>query len=210
MAELFELRRELGREMLRKRRIYLDIKFWNTFCDVEIENGGTAVDREAFVALRQGVASGTLVCPIEYYVLSELLKQRRCDKRIATATLIDELSGSATIISAGDRVMLELLRFFQACKRGDLKGSAPVDEVWTKPAFVLGHNTPSISGVSEEIQAWVTGRANEALWDVTFCDVVESLSDDSPHNADREEVIRELNIGKRDPVNQRRRLSEVY
>lgn len=210
MPPLYELRRKLGQEMLATRRLYLDTKFWNTFCDVEVEDLKTGVESEALQLLRAKVRAREVVCPAEYYVLIELLRQQKSEKRKVTGALIDELSTGALIMHSTDRVMLELLRFVQATLAGNLEGEAPIEEVWTRPAFAIGHLTPENPGVADETHAWAVERTNETLWQMTFSEVAETMAVGNLPNYDREAVVAEMNSGKKDRNNQPPNFSDIY
>ncbi len=196
MADLLTLRRQLGQLVLSKRRIYLDTKFWNTFCDVEFEGttGGEAF--EALTLLRKSVLSGDCVCPAEYSVLNEVLRQRLPDKRTTTALLVDELSDGVLVTSAEDRVTIEVSRFVQNAVARRPTALAPTDEVWTRPAFAFGHLSPDNPGLPEHLHAWAVERTQETLWSLRFSDVMDGLSDVNFPLAPRQETINRMNAEK--------------
>jgi hypothetical protein len=210
VAPLYELRRDLGQSLLTKHRVYLDTKFWNIFCDVQHRAVIGGAEYEALSMIRSLVQRGTLACPAEYYVLQELLRQRLPDKRETTAALIDELSGGAMIASADDRVMLEVLRFAQAALRGTIEGAPPIDEVWTRPAFALGHLTPENPGLPDHLHAWAVERTMEELWALSFSAVANAMAAEAFVPMSRESGVARMNAAKRDSRSHFTQFNKLY
>ena len=215
MAPLHELRRHLGQGLLGKRRVYLDTKFWNDLCDVELGESSDPSARDVLAQLRAACRMGTVVCPAEYHVLAELLRQRLPSKREATAQLIDELSGGAMIVSRYERVMLEVLRFTQgglgAAQGAALPKAPPLSEVWTRPAFALGHLTPNKPAeLPPEVHERAVERTHEALWARKFSDVARELAK-APVDAEGARLgVDEMNHAIRLPENQFDRFEDLY
>lgn len=210
MPPLYELRRKLAQNVVSKERVYLDTKFWNTFCDVELDQITSGPAFDVLTTLRRLCEVGRVVCPVEYNVLNEVLRQRLPAKRAATAALVDELSAGTVIAAAPDRVFLETLRFAQCAMRNEADGPPPIDEVWTRPAFAIGHLTPDSHGLSESDHAWVVTRTHEQLWDLRFRDIVDGLSREPAPVVYDPEVVRQINADKRDPANQHAEFRELY
>jgi hypothetical protein len=210
MSPLYKLRRKLAQSIVPKQRVYLDTKFWNTFCDIELGQVRSGSAFDVLVTLRGLCGAGRMVCPVEYNVLNEVLRQRLPEKRAATAALVDELSAGTVIAAAPDRVFLETLRFAQSAMRNEADGPPPIDEVWTRPAFAIGHLTPDNPGLSESDYAWVVELTHEQLWDLSFSDIVDGLSRDPAPVAHDPEVVRQMNTEKRDPANQHATFRELY
>lgn len=96
---------QLGSEISGKYKIYLDLRFWIFFRDVEL---GINHD-ENFIQLLNQIKSlvdnGTAICPISETVFIELMKQSDEKTRLATAKLIDRLSFGITLIVSPERIM---------------------------------------------------------------------------------------------------------
>lgn len=210
MPPLYELRRTLAKNVISKERLYLDTKFWNTFCDVVHGNTRSGPAFDALAALRVLCGSGRVVCPVEYNVLNEVLRQRLPEKREATAKLVDELSAGTVIVAASERVFLETLRFAQSAIRNEVDGPPPIDEVWTRPAFAIGHLTPENPGLSESDHAYFVERTHEELWELSFREVVDGLSRDPAPVGNDSEVVRQMNADKRDPANRHGDFRALY
>jgi hypothetical protein len=196
--------------MLAKRRLYLDTKFWNDFCDAELGESVNPHVHPALQRVREACREGSLVCPAEYQVLNEVLRQRSPEKRKATAALIDELSGGVILVPSYERVFLEVLRFAQGSTVGSPPDSPPVSEVWTRPAFVVGHITPDSDGIPPEIYAWAAERTFDALWDLSFSDIVRELALDPTESKQTGICVDDINVAIRSPENQIPRLRGLY
>lgn len=202
--ELWERRRDLGQRVIRQRRLYLDLRFWNDFCDAEVGEPATSATRDCLLALRAFVARGDVVCPIEYHIFSELNKQRRADKREATANIVDELSGKTTLVSPFERVFIEILRFSQALVAGRGCSDPPLGEMWTRPMYLIGHEYPELprTGLPAEMDQQFQREFADELWNFGFLDMV-SLSGSLAVGVDEKATTSDLlNRAKEDSATQ--------
>jgi hypothetical protein len=175
LPELWRRRRELAAEVLGKHRLYLDIKFWSHLCDVTLGDNTEPSLLAMTSALRNGVAEGWLLCPIEFYTFIELIKQRVPDKRARTAALIDELSRGVTIIIPPERVFIEVLRFLQGAMSGPPFPSAPLDEIWTKAAYLIGHGSLASKTLPPDQLETLNRQFAEKLWSMSLTQVLSIL-----------------------------------
>lgn len=177
-----ELRAKLAASLATKRRLYLDLLYWNHLCDVELGVSRHPEHAALLMELRDLVRGGVVVCPIEFTVFTELYKQRLPEKRVATARLIDELSGGVSLVSPMDRCMIEALRLIEglASETKTAPISPPFGEVWTKVAFLLGHGRVRAKGLSPEMEEHIDGLFRQHLWTVSLEELCGHLGDDLP------------------------------
>lgn len=173
--ELWERRRSLGREILAKRRLYLDLRFWNDFCDAELGLKVPDGTEAALRALRSAVRDGDVVCPVECYAVREAHSQRLGDKLCVTLGLFDELSSKTAMVMPFERVFLEFLRFSQGAMRGVVPAGAPADEMWTRPMFVVGHRLPNAPpiGLPAAVEAHLQAEFVNACWAFGFAEIFD-------------------------------------
>lgn len=146
---------EIGREVLPKTRVYLDIKYWIYLRDAA--RGQPADDSHARLleVLRAGVARGTHVCPIEVTVFTELMKQGNLERRLDAARVMDQLSQRVALKPFEARVQAEVLHFLYSRLRPDAT-LHPVEElVWTRPMYMMGKMLPVPKHASPEAARWL-------------------------------------------------------
>ena len=178
MPPIFELRRELGQVLTSRHLVYLDLNYWNHFCDLLLGDERDEIYSRLFDRLRAGVAEGTYACPIEQTTLRELLRQSDPRKRAATALAIDSLSlGGSAIASRQDRMFIEFLRFVQRWGGGAVPTlPAPRLEMWTKAPFLLGHSQYAESDGPYGLPLSLTDSEMQRLWAGSFSQLLEELT----------------------------------
>jgi hypothetical protein len=184
------------------RRLFLDLRFWNDFCDVALGDTEKQDVARCLDAVRAAVANGSLVCPIEYYAFAELHKQRLPAKQAATVQLVDELSAKTVMVMPFERVFLEFLRFSQAAATGRLPTLAPAEEMWTRPMYVFGHTLPDLppSGLPSALDLQLRRQFADDAWNFGFTDMLR-LSGPFPAS-DEVATADLLNQAKADPTTQ--------
>jgi hypothetical protein len=108
--EFWERRRELGLVLAKKRRLYLDVRFWNDLCDAELGVPNTSAAQTLLRTLPTAILNRNVVCPVAFHIVEELHRQKITEKRAATLALVDELSSRTVIISPDERLFLEVQR----------------------------------------------------------------------------------------------------
>lgn len=183
-------RMKLGREVMGKRRIYLDQMWW-VYCravETGIKQGGDdatwAVRERVWRALKALVESGRAVCPISYPVMAETFKQTDERSLKATALVVDQLSKGIALQPWPHLATVEAY-WLLAGLGEDMKIKpigAPVSErVWTHVGVMMGEPRLAVRHAGR-IEAEVV-RAEEALHEVafeaatktTFSDLVSAL-----------------------------------
>jgi len=145
--DLWQRRRDLGTIVAKTRRLYLDVRFWNDLCDAELGTARSTQAKELLDDLRNTVASGELLCPVEFHVVEELHRQRIPEKRLISLRLVDELSQRTVLLSPPERLFLEVLRLVQGLVVQTPPTVVPLEEMWTRPMFALGHDFPQLESL---------------------------------------------------------------
>jgi hypothetical protein len=202
--ELWRRRRQLGEEVSAKRRLYLDVRFWNDLCDAELGAAKDARPGQLLAALRSSTARGDLVCPVECHVVEELHRQEIHEKRQATLSLIDELSRRTVLLSPPDRLFLEVLRLVQGLVAGTPPTRPPVEEMWTRPMFAIGHDFPELEapGLPPEVAETLRHQMEEELWAFGFVDLFTMTGPPPIDTNAKITTAGLLNAAKRDVSNQ--------
>lgn len=210
--DLWQRRRALGERVLQQNKLYLDLRFWNDFCDAELGERVNTRTHECLASLRSAVARGNVICPVEYHVFSELNKQRRSDKRIATTVLLDELSAKTVLVSQFERVFLEILRFSQAVIVGREWKDPPRTEMWTRPMYFTGHVLPDLpaTGLPPDLERRLREEFDHDIWNFGFTDVLK-LGGPFEVGVDEKAVTAELlNRAKADATTQLSSFAATY
>jgi hypothetical protein len=128
----------LGAEVLGKRRIYLDQKFW-IFCrDAHLGKPNKPSHDLIWRALCSLVDTGRVVCPVAYPVLIETFKQGDAQRRKATATVIDRLSCRVALQPFPELVRIELYHLFRKHAKGKSAVYPLKRLVWTYAGWIAG------------------------------------------------------------------------
>lgn len=163
--------------VLAQKIVYLDTRFWILLRDVSLGRPKDSVISQILGPLRELIAAGKVICPINADTLAELLKQRDATTRLATAQLIDELSLGAALQSAEERVRTELMHCVQLSLRGPATLEPLERLVWTSPAYVLGHTFPMWKSLPEDEQLAWQKAFTDYLWDFSLTDQISHLKD---------------------------------
>lgn len=161
--------------VLARKTVYLDTRFWVLLCEASLGRTKDSLDHQILDQLHQLVDSGKVICPINANTLAELLKQSDKTTRLATATLIDQLSLGAALQSEQERVGTELMH----CVQLSLGGPAELEPlerlVWTSPAYVLGHTFPTWESLPEDEMLVCQKSFIDYLWDFPLAEQLSYL-----------------------------------
>jgi len=124
-----------------RRAIFLDTKYWIDLINVVC--GTTTSEPLCWVeillrVLREGVARGTLFCPVTEKVLDEIMNQSDDSSRTLTISLVDELSAGYALVPTLQRISIEVACFlylYHDVDEFDLW--PPKFLVWTRPSSLL-------------------------------------------------------------------------
>lgn len=172
----------LGEEVARRKKVYLDTKYWIFLRDVESNGSGDPRHEEIRRLLVQLTGEGKVICPFSDYLHLELFKQRDAQTRLCTAQIIDTLSYGVSIKSSPERVELELGHFLRSLG-GTRSSIRPLEHyVWTKTCYTLGSLIPVPSVPPTDQMRHFQKSFIDVLWTTTLEEMLTilSLSDRPP------------------------------
>lgn len=184
---------DLGRRLADRKKVYLDTCFWIIARDVflGVRNDTPAVD--LLTHLRRGVTNGQLVCPISHSLFLELFKQPYMpERRIGTAKVIDELSLGVSIVPPPVVMGTEIHRFLLETK-GDVELHPIQELIWTKVAYVLGDQYPSLPDLSQADELEIQEHFFDHLWDKSLAEIVEVIGGEAPLRNEFQELSERTN-----------------
>lgn len=161
--------------VLARKIIYLDTRYWILLREVVLGRSTDVVLSKTLLRLRSLVAAGTVICPINADILSELLKQNDQMTRLAMARLIDELSLGTALQSEEERVGTELMHCVQLHLRGPAALEPLARLVWTSPSYVLGYVFPTTDFFSDAENLACQKAFTDYLWDFPLADAISML-----------------------------------
>ena len=202
-GSLFEYTRgkrlDLGKTLLKFRRIYLDTKYWVYMRDVYMGRPQKPIHIDIFAELRRLRMSGSTLCPISYSVFEELMYQSDSQTRLATAKIIDEFSDNCVIQPLFDVFKAELFHFVRKCTSPNMKLYGVGQLVWTKAAFVVGDVFLSLegSGLPEPQALAMRKSMDDLLWSTMLSEMIQALPvGDGTDQLNAKKLAKTLTIGK--------------
>ncbi|KQS51289.1 hypothetical protein [Sphingomonas sp. Leaf198] len=202
---------ELGQELLGRRKVYLDTRYWIILRETAAARRTDAASRKLLHFLRRGVNAGRLICPISADLFMELTKQANTPtRRQATARLIDELSLGVTSMDPQTLLATEAHRFLSAALHGE-EAVHPMQElIWTKVAYALGDMYPKLDGAPPEDQLELQKRVFDHLWETPLSDLVAGMDDGTELRRDYTELTRDTNARNQEHRDELRSYENAY
>jgi hypothetical protein len=161
------LQKELAGDIVGKRRIYLDTKYWILLRDAALGRPRSTSHTEILTLLRTLVFRGAAICPLSDAAYVESMQQTDEETRLATAALMDELSCGVAVATEEARVRMELLNFV-AEPASDT--SSLSDKIWVKTGFVLGESVPHAEAWNAETNLLEQKSFIDLMWHQTVAD----------------------------------------
>ena len=182
----------LGELVNRKKRVYLDKRFWIIARDVERGEETDADKYELLENLRSKVSSNKIICPISETLFIELYKQSDPKSRLQTIKLIDELSSGITLQPYPQRVATEIAYLFQ--QYGERPDLCPIENlVWSKISYVFGVVHPTNTAFDEENEAITQKSFFDHMWEIPLSDIEKHIGDSQHLQTDYEQLAQRLN-----------------
>jgi hypothetical protein len=155
------LRDTLGTDVIKKRRIYLDTRYWVLLRDAMLGSPQRDEHTTILDLIRDSVHNGDVVCPLSDTAYVEAMQQTDSRTRLATAALMDELSCGTAICTEKTRVQMEFVDFFKSpgLERLDIE-----DKVWVSAGFVLGENVPYSQSLDPKTNASLQKSFIDFIW----------------------------------------------
>jgi len=198
----------LGQTLTRRRAVYLDTKFWILLRDAD-RNAGTLKNAELLDMLRRGVAEHVLFCPISESTFVELMKQSDPASRLATATLIDELSLSTTLLQEDMRISTEIAHLMYA--NSGHTNLHPLEHlVWCKLSYVLGIMHPTNTMFDSATERAIQKSFFDHMWTISLSEMITIIGDGEMPGTDLSNIATTLNMGIAAHANELRSFKQSY
>ena len=167
-------RHQLCEEISSRKKIYLDTKYWIYIRDVELGRSNDKILSEILGELRNLVKNKIAICPISDEIFYELLLQTDPTTLNQTVKLIDEFSQGVAILSSEERVMYEILYFFNSFYVGNEQMQPQEETVWSKVSYIYGltHPTNEIWGAEELV---IQKAFFDQMWSLSLADVTNTM-----------------------------------
>jgi len=156
--------------------IYLDTCHWINLLHTLLENAkALPVYRDIFHLINNLAINNRVLCPVSFPLFLELMKQKDETTRLATARLMDCLSGG---VCFQHPYLIQRLELRQIMLRGILRDKAPDlrDQVWTKVGFIAGEMLPFHKGFSEEDMCFLQKLSIDGMWATPLDHFAENVS----------------------------------
>jgi hypothetical protein len=173
---LTEQHHQWGAKVMTKRRIYLDTRFWIFLRETSLGRKDDRTLVDLLSLLRNLTNHGEAICPISDTTFLEVLRHQDLSTRMATAELVDELSGGACLRPRFDRLGLEM-HYWTHSYLGYVSRYPLEHSVWTKLSFVFGVYSPHETGFDSATERACQKAFFDYGWTMSLTDVVKVLSE---------------------------------
>jgi hypothetical protein len=163
----------LGDSIAGRRKLYLDTRYWIHLRDAAMDRPTHPRHREILDCLRSLVSMGTAICPVSDVAWVELFKQNDPQTRLATASLLDELSLGVVIMTEQERVICEIKQFLESPETTEPTRLLK-HRVWIKAGYVLGIVIPSVKEWSEELNLQMQKTSADFFWEIKHREIAET------------------------------------
>lgn len=201
----------MGKFVRSRTAIYLDTKFWILLRDSELGRDPDPILSELHAKLKQAASEERVICPFSADLFFEVLKQGDPETRLATASLIDELSCGVSIQSSEHRVTMEIVHLISMMRSND-----PIPDVseleFTSPINVLGFPVPQVDDWPEDYMLAVKKTFFDATWRLGFVQIAAETGPLPSHlRVDWEKRAEKLNFyNDRIPESASRSFEQIY
>jgi hypothetical protein len=194
-----------------RHRVYLDTCFWIWLRDAAMGRPRQAVHAELLDLLRERVRAGEVVCPLSDGSLLEVLRQSDPVTQLATARVMDELSGGVAIQNAEDRLGTEVLHFLDTAVVPGATLTPPTAKVWVNAGHTLGILHP----VPTQVEGDERVALAKAFFDLISRMTIEELLTETPMPPDEihrafTDVATELTVASRNHSSDARNWKSLY
>lgn len=159
----------IGADVVHKTKVYLDTCYWVVLREASLGKARRREHSEILELLRELVRSGRVVCPVSDAAYVEAMQHADPDTRLATAAVLDELSGGICLRTERERVTMELKRFMD--DPGGCGGTDPAQS-WVRPGMVLGVQVPTVPTLDGMFNRILQKSSIDLMWGMTFKDMV--------------------------------------
>lgn len=194
-AYIKEKKLALGEWVNKRRKVYLDTKFWLLLRNAHLDRAKQQGQHDLLKLLNDGVLAGKLICPISEDVFQEVIKQTDEVTLRATVELIDSLSAGVSLLSHDERWETEVLYFVRSCNHPKENLYNLQDLVWTKLAYTSGMQIPHNEMLSEAENRLVQKAFIDHMWSLPLQEMINLIGLDRlltfPHMPDFSHLMNE-------------------
>lgn len=200
---------QLGEEVSKKYRIYLDLRFWILLRNVELGRNEDRALIELLKKLKYLVDNETAICPISESIFIEVMKQSDPVTRVATSELIDRLSKGISLITHRQRISQELCNaIYSQAGAHDLY---PLDIlVWIKLAYVLGEAHPYRTSFDAKHELVIKKSFFDHMWSISLAEMVGYLDFESWHQPAWQNTADFINESNKKYANEMKSFKQIY
>ncbi len=202
---------ENGQIVADRKSIYLDTRFWILLRDAHLGRATNPLATTLLKALRHVVSEKKAICPFAANIFVEVLKQNDDVTRLATATVIDELSECIALQPEEDRIATEIIHFIEYMRK-DPNAVFPLNHlVWTSPSNVLGFSSLEHEAWSPHQMLAIQKAFTDATWKLGFVQIANESGPIPNHLTSQwEKNATTLNEMNRAHANTMRSFEQVY
>ena len=169
-----EYRRILGVEVLKKKRVYLDMKYWVYCLDALVGKPQKLIHSDIATQLMLLVDAGQIICPANYSLFCEVFKQGDRQRRMHMATLVDCLSGMIALQPPDVLLEIELLHMWMKFVKGENTVFPLLQLVWQPIGNICGEMVPDSLALDPATNAALKKNYYDLVSVRTLASLVES------------------------------------
>ncbi len=167
---------ELGEKVLKKKRIYLDLKYWIYLRDAYYGKPQKFIHNKIASALYRIVEMGYAICPANYTILNEIAKQCDPTSKANTCRIIDELSNRIIIEPYDLLVDIELTHLASSFIEEKEKLYALEQLVWARVGNILGECIPCNTGYDAKTENALQKTFLDTMSELSFSEITETFA----------------------------------
>lgn len=204
------IRLELGKEIRKNTKIYLDTKYWLLLRDAAIKRTENENIYELLSNLQNGVKDGKIICPISEDIFIEVLKSDLSFLK-ETVNLIDSLSKGVSILSERERLDFETLHFILENFKGEESVYSPDVFIWNKLSYVLGTVHPTSTPFTTEEELVIQKAFFDQMWTISLSKMVEIMGMENIMSMPQlNDLSSQLNDDKIEYAHENKSFKQVY
>lgn len=189
------IRLKLSEQVLDKKIIYLDTKFWVLMRKGLLDPIDYPLENELLTLAIELSSQGECIFPISEDVFLEVMKQTDERTLKATAELIDKLSQGISSISSEERIKLELLHYWYSITGKHVYRTEQL--VWTKLPYLMGVQQFEIPKVSADNNRVLQKSFMDQMWSISLFQMISIIVDSGGMISDLHlKIADKLNDGK--------------
>lgn len=202
----------LAQEICRKKKIYLDTKYWALLRDVRLKRSRCKSTSELLSRIEELVKAGKAICPLNADVFFEVFKQNDRHTLQASVELMDDLSCGICLLPLTERIPAEVFHFMEANRKGTDKVFRLDELMWTKAAYIIGFVTPSFSEMSDQDSLRIQKEFADDLWTIRLKDMLRTMSVDKAASKRFAfpDISSELNEGKMSSLDEHKSFKSLF